>query len=154
MNAESATWKRPLSDSSASCCGCRPSRPNVLSWPNRPCANGGPTSAISKRCCKQNSRSANSTALRCCLPPNGERRLPRSAPSLATAAENCRISTRRRPRSSLKAHRDECVRTAAEKHHFRPAGIKARQNWPVRKPPWTQTRRTLPFAKYRVSMRG
>jgi fructose-bisphosphate aldolase class I len=34
--------------------------------------------------------------------------------------------------------RDECARTAAEKHHFRPAGIKARQNWPVRKPPWTQ----------------
>jgi probable HAF family extracellular repeat protein len=34
--------------------------------------------------------------------------------------------------------RDECARTAAEKHHFRTAGIKGSQNWPVRKPTWTQ----------------
>jgi Transposase DDE domain group 1 len=50
--------------------------------------------------------------------------------------------------------RDGCARTAAEKHHFRPAGIKARQISPCANLLGLKTRPTLPFANYRVSMRG
>ena len=50
--------------------------------------------------------------------------------------------------------RDECARTAVEKHHFPPAGIKAGRIGPCASLLGLKTRRTLPFANYRVSMRA
>ena len=54
------SWKQPPSANTASCCICRPSPRNVPNWRSRRCASGARTWVISKRCCKPNSRSANS----------------------------------------------------------------------------------------------